>query len=81
VGWRRNTALIAERCGSGGSHLFDAGDGTFVAIALWPNGDAWECCIPPFDDEASALVRSATIERFAALELESIDDLWNENLL
>ncbi len=77
--WRRITEIIKERCGSGGSHLFRAADGTLVAIALWPSAQARERCFAtaPFDQEAGAVMRAATVESYDDLELESLDDLWN----
>ncbi len=78
VSWRRITEIIVARCGSGGSHLFRHADGTLVAIALWPSAEARERCFAtaPFDAEAAAVMRAATVESFDDLELESLDDLW-----
>ncbi|GAC1314152.1 MAG: hypothetical protein NVSMB21_25450 [Vulcanimicrobiaceae bacterium] len=76
--WRRITEIIVERCGSGGSHLFRDGDGTLVAIALWPSREARERCFAtaPFDAAAGAIMRASTLETFDDLELDSLDDLW-----
>jgi hypothetical protein len=43
-GWRRITDLAIARCGSGGSSLFRATDGTWVAIARWPSRISRENC-------------------------------------
>jgi hypothetical protein len=77
-GWRRITDLVRERCGSGGSCLFRAADGTWVAIARWPDRAARTTCFEKgsLDPEASALMREAVAERFEDLELEAVDDRW-----
>lgn len=77
-GWRRITDLARERCGSGGSCLFRAADGTWVAIARWPDRAARAACFEKgsLDPEASALMNEAIVERLADLELEAVDDAW-----
>jgi hypothetical protein len=77
-GWARITRLARERCGSGGSALFRAADGTWVAIARWPTrGDRERCfAAGSLDPEATATMRSAVVETFPDLELEAVDDLW-----
>lgn len=77
-GWRRITLLARERCGAWGSALFRAQDGTWVAIARWPDRDARTRCFEhgTLDPEASRMVREAVLESFDAMELESSDDLW-----
>ncbi|XXF75409.1 hypothetical protein P2318_20320 [Myxococcaceae bacterium GXIMD 01537] len=77
-GWRRTTVLAGERCGSGGSTLFRAADGTWVAIARWPEREARTRCFEKgsLDPEASELMRAAVAEAFPTLEMESTDDLW-----
>jgi len=74
--WRRITEIITERCGSGGSQLFRAGDATLVALALWPSPEARERCFAtaPFDVEAGAIMRAATLETYDDLELDSLDN-------
>ncbi len=77
-GWARITDLARERCGSGGSSLFDAGDGTWVAIARWPDRAARERCFAagPLDIAATAQMRAAILEALPDLELDSVDDRW-----
>ena len=78
VGWRRITELARERCGSLGSALFRAQDGSWVAIARWPEREARTRCFErgSLDPEASLRMREAILEKFEDLELESSDDLW-----
>ena len=77
-GWCRITELARERCGSGGSALFRAADGSWVAIARWPDRAAREACFAegPLDLQAAALMNDAIAERLPELELEAVDDLW-----
>jgi hypothetical protein len=58
--------------------LFHAQDGTWVAIARWPDRDARTRCFEhgSLDPEASRMVREAVLESFNEMELESSDDLW-----
>ncbi|WP_224360287.1 hypothetical protein [Hyalangium versicolor] len=77
-GWSRTTMLAREQCGSLGSALFRAQDGSWVAIARWPERDARTRCFErgPLDPEAARSMDEAVLERFATLELESVEDLW-----
>jgi heme-degrading monooxygenase HmoA len=77
-GWRRITMLAREQCGSLGSALFQAQDGSWVAIARWPDRDARTRCFErgSLDLAASQSMGEAILEKFEALELESSDDLW-----
>jgi len=77
-GWARITDVARERCGSGGSSLFRAADGTWVAIARWPDRAARTTCFDkgPLDPEAFALMQEAIAERFETMELECVDDRW-----
>lgn len=77
-GWRRITLLAREQCGSLGSALFQAQDGSWVAIARWQDRDARTRCFErgALDPTASQSMREAVLERLEDLELESADDLW-----
>jgi heme-degrading monooxygenase HmoA len=76
--WHRTTMLARERCGSLGSALFRAQDGSWVAIARWPDREARTRCFErgPLDAEAHQRMREAILEKSEDLELESSDDLW-----
>lgn len=78
AGWSRITDLARNRCGSGGSALFRAQDGSHVAIARWPSRAARERCFAdgPLDAEASAMMQGAVQETLPTLELDSVEDLW-----
>ena len=76
-GWRRRTREIYERCGSLGSRLHRAEDGTWLAYAQWPNRQAWEDArgVPVSDVEASALMRESVETSYPDTYMEVADDL------
>jgi heme-degrading monooxygenase HmoA len=76
--WHRTTMVAREQCGSLGSALFRAQDGSWVAIARWPDREARTRCFErgALDTKAHQLMREAILEKFEDLELESSDDLW-----
>lgn len=77
--WREGTLIARERFGSGGSHLFALGDGTRVAIALWPDRERrdryfeWRRQNPT---AASTMLTETVAEDFGEEILTSIHDLW-----
>ena len=76
-GWARVTRAIAATCGSFGSRLHRADDGTWVAYARWPDAAARERCA--FDEpEGERLMAEAVAERFPELRLELVTDLLRE---
>lgn len=58
-GWAQLTDSIRAQCGSYGSRLHRADDGTWVAYALWPDRATWEACTPD-DPAASRLLGDAS---------------------
>lgn len=73
----RDVTLAAQPYGSGGSALFKADDGTWAAIARWPDRKSrtqfFEARSQDHDDSA---MWDAVAERFPPLELQMVDDLW-----
>ena len=79
-GWRRVTLGILERCGSFGSRLHQADDGTWVAYARWPSAAARDACSegPPVDPEGSRMMREASEFVYDEVVLTVVDDLLRE---
>lgn len=77
--WAHITEHYKRTRGSLGSRLHRDQDGTFVAIALWPDRQHWEAPGPP-DTPALAAARStmrdACEEIRTRYELEVVQDLW-----
>ncbi len=75
--WHAATQVAIDHYGSGGSALFKADDGTWVAIARWPDREARQRF---FDRDADPAVRArqaaAVAEYLPTLELDSVDDMW-----
>lgn len=76
-GWHRVTAGIHKGCGSYGSRLHQADDGTWVAYARWPDATAREQC-QDIDAEGLALMRDAIAESLPEIRCHVIDDLLAE---
>jgi len=78
TGWKRITDAAIRGCGSGGSALFRAEDGTYVGIARWESRIQRDNCFagPPLDPAASKLMSDAVAERFPEQIMESVMDLW-----
>lgn len=76
--WRDATIEAREKYGSGGSSLFRAEDGTYVAIARWPDRESRERFFARRDRTPALSERMAAAieETFPALELETVHDLW-----
>ncbi|WP_369130113.1 antibiotic biosynthesis monooxygenase [Modestobacter roseus] len=76
-GWERVTRAISAGCGSHGSRLHRADDGTWVAYARWPDAATRERCT--FDEpEGERLMAESVVERFPELTLELVSDLLAE---
>ncbi len=77
-GWRRRTEEIYRKCGSLGSRLHRAGDGTWVAYAQWPDRLAWEAArgVAVGDTEAPAMMKESIEESYPEMLLEVADDLF-----
>ena len=71
--WARMTDTIRAGCGSFGSRLHRAEDGTWVAYALWPARAPWEACTPD-NPAAAAAMGEAIEEAFDPLHLTILDD-------
>ncbi len=76
-GWRRVTRAIHEQCGSYGSRLHRATDGTFVAYARWPSPEARDAC-EHGDAAGSRMMREAVEEDYPELTMLLLDDLLAE---
>ncbi|GAA2069980.1 hypothetical protein GCM10009801_20320 [Streptomyces albiaxialis] len=75
--WRRMTTAIHESCGSYGSRLHRADDGTWVAYARWPDAATRERC-QGTDPEALESMREAIEEYFPETRCEVTDDMLAE---
>ena len=71
-GWRRRTEEIYRKCGSLGSRLHRAGDGTWVAYAQWPDRRAWEAArqVAVIDTEAPVLMKESIEVSYPEMLLE-----------
>ena len=76
-GWRRRTEEIYRRCGSLGSRLHKAEDGSWVAYAQWPDRESWESAarIEVEDKEAEQMMKESVAERYPDIYLEVVEDL------
>ena len=76
-GWRRRTRELYERCGSLGSRLHRAEDGTWVAYAQWPSRQAWERArgVTVVDTKAGELMRESVETKYPDTYMEVADDL------
>jgi quinol monooxygenase YgiN len=77
-GWRRHTAEIYRECGSLGSRLHRAADGTWVAYAQWPDRRAWEAArqVAVADTEAPAMMKESIEVSHPEILMEVSDDLF-----
>ncbi len=71
--WSEATALIREQCGSYGSRLHAAADGTWVAYARWPHAAAREACNARIEQSVRAMSK-AIAESFPPLILDIVED-------
>ncbi|HEY9404016.1 MAG TPA: antibiotic biosynthesis monooxygenase [Pyrinomonadaceae bacterium] len=76
-GWRRRTEEIYRKCGSLGSRLHRADDGTWVAYAQWPDRRDWEAArqVAITDTQAPALMKESVEASYPEMLLEVTDDL------
>ena len=76
-GWHRRTGEIYRHCGSLGSRLHRAEDGTWVAYAQWPDRRTYDKAqsIPVIDAEARMLLRESIEEAYPDIYMNVIDDL------
>ena len=75
--WRRATQAIYTKRGSLGSQLMDGKDGTYYALARWPNRDLWanRSRPGPADPQSSQTMAELTEMSFPPVELEVTDDM------
>jgi hypothetical protein len=74
--WSLATIRIRQECGSGGSALFQSDDGTFVAIARWPDRESRDRCQVTDRSHLDAMRDCAESERFEEQRLSAVNDLW-----
>jgi hypothetical protein len=76
-GWRRRTEEIYRRCGSLGSRLHKAEDGSWVAYAQWPDRVTWESAakFDVEDEEAAQMMKGSVAERYPDIYMEVVEDL------
>ncbi|HEY0101298.1 MAG TPA: antibiotic biosynthesis monooxygenase [Pyrinomonadaceae bacterium] len=77
-GWRRRTEEIYRKCGSFGSRLHRAEDGTWVAYAQWPDRRHWEAArqVGVTDTQAPAMMKESIEVSYPEMLLEVADDLF-----
>lgn len=76
-GWERVTRAIRTSCGSYGSSLHQAADGTWLAYARWPDAATRERC-EHVEVEGRRLMREAVAEDFDEVVMELVSDLLQE---
>ena len=81
-GWRRRTGEIYRKCGSLGSRLHRAEDGTWVAYAQWPERRLWEAArqVPVTDTQATEMMKESVEVSYPEMLLEVSDDLIEERV-
>lgn len=74
--WRTVHEAIEEQCGSLGSRLHAADDGTFIGYMQWPDRGAWEACeLPTQYAQVDDSMRAACASMETLYELEVVMDL------
>jgi hypothetical protein len=76
-GWSRLTRAIQQSCGSYGSRLHRAGDGSWVAYACWPDAQTREGC-QHGETEGPRLMGEAIDESLPEITMEVVSDLLIE---
>jgi hypothetical protein len=76
-GWNRVTRAILRSCGSYGSRLHRAGDGSWVAYARWPGEQTRKDC-QHGETEGARLMGEAIAERLPEITMELVSDLLAE---
>ncbi len=76
-GWRRRTEEIYQQCGSLGSRLHQAEDGTWLAYAQWPDRRTFDAAqSPPATDAGARLMfRESIEESYPDIYMTVADDL------
>lgn len=77
--WREITSAALKRCGSFGSRLHRAEDGTFFGYARWPDDATRRRCFEaqPAPD-ATARMNAAIAESWPEVRLDVVEDLLAE---
>lgn len=76
-GWERVTRAIHAACGSFGSRLHRAGEGTWVAYARWPDLATRQAC--SYDEPVGEqLMADAVAHRYEETTMEIVSDLLTE---
>ena len=73
-GWELVTRAIRAGCGSHGSRLHKADDGTWVAYALWPDSATRDRC-DHAEEEGERLMADAVAERLPTTTMTLVSDL------
>lgn len=74
--WEKTTSALMEY-GAMGSALFATHDGTYYAIAKWPDEKTREEVFGSWDDGGLiAQMQAAVAERFPEIRLHEIINLW-----
>jgi hypothetical protein len=76
-GWSRVTQAILRSCGSYGSRLHRAGDGSWVAYARWPDEQTRKHC-QHGETEGARLMGEAIAERFPEITMDLVSDMLAE---
>jgi len=76
-GWNRLTRAIQRSCGSYGSRLHRAADGSWVAYARWPDEQTRKAC-QPGEPEGARLMDEAIAESLPEITMEIVSDLLAE---
>ncbi len=76
-GWRRRTEEIYRKCGSLGSRLHRAEDGTWVGYAQWPDRATWGAAsgVAVEDVGAAAVMRESVEATYPSVYMEVAEDL------
>jgi len=75
--WHAATQVAIDHNGLGGSTLFRNTDGTWVAVARWPDREARQRFFDrtDHDPEVRARQAAAVVEHLPTLELDCVDDM------
>jgi len=76
-GWNLRTRAIQRSCGSYGSRLHRADDGSWVAYARWPDEQTRKECQPD-DTEGARLMGEAIAESLPEITMQIVSDLLAE---
>jgi len=79
--WKRATSKIYEECGSYGSRLHLAEDGTYIAYAKWSTKEERRKCWEKWDndEEFQQLMQRYIDRKYPDIFMEDISDLLMDN--